>query len=366
MRKTILYFCMIMILLGFVNVVINDNYSTLYVVYSGIIVFFLGILQVCKNIFKTNYYFMSIIQFVISVIALFLGYSITIFLIPIFIFEICGDKVDLLISIIINSIIILNFNIDNIVQIFIYVVTVNMYFYQCKRQDSILNEIKTINKHSREKLFKNDEELRNVSKLIKQNEINTSLRERSYMSQKLHDHLGHRITSSIMQLEVTKEMIGRDEDLSKKYLESAMDNLRKGMDEIRVFLRNSKPKGKVMGIEEIKEDILEFQYRARIKVNFNIQGDIQKINANQLEVLKENINESLTNIGKYSRANVVNISFFIYNKFARIEIEDDGVGTDKIVKGLGLMGIEERLNKINGRVEFSSNNGFKTTMLIYF
>lgn len=366
MKKTILYFCMIMILLGLVNVVINDNYSTLYVVHSGIIVFFLGILQVCKNIFKTNYYFMSIIQFAISVIALFLGYNITIFLIPIFIFEICGDKVDLLISIIINSIIIINFNIDNIVQIFIYVVTVNMYFYQCKRQDSILNEIKTINKHSREKLFKNDEELRNVSKLIKQNEINTSLRERNYMSQKLHDHLGHRITSSIMQLEVTKEMIGRDEDLSKKYLESAMDNLRKGMDEIRVFLRNAKPKGKVMGIEELKEDILEFQYRARIKVNINIQGDIQKINANQLEVLKENINESLTNIGKYSRANVVNISFFIYNKFARIEIEDDGVGADKIVKGLGLMGIEERLNKINGRVEFSSNNGFKTTMLIYF
>ena len=64
--------------------------------------------------------------------------------------------------------------------------------------------------------------------------------------------------------------------------------------------------------------------------------------------------------------NSVNISFNIYSKFCRIDILDNGDGAIKIVKGLGLTGIEERLKSIGGKAIFSSNDGFKTTMIINY
>ena len=39
-------------------------------------------------------------------------------------------------------------------------------------------------------------------------------------------------------------------------------------------------------------------------------------------------------------------------------------GAEKLSKGLGLRGIEERLEEINGRVEYYNDNGFVVNMVI--
>ena len=50
--------------------------------------------------------------------------------------------------------------------------------------------------------------------------------------------------------------------------------------------------------------------------------------------------------------------------FYRVEIRDNGRGVEKLSKGLGLRGIEERLEEINGRVECYNDNGFVVNMII--
>lgn len=50
--------------------------------------------------------------------------------------------------------------------------------------------------------------------------------------------------------------------------------------------------------------------------------------------------------------------------FYRVEIRDNGRGVEKLSKGLGLRGIEERLEEINGRVEYYNDNGFVVNMII--
>ena len=111
-----------------------------------------------------------------------------------------------------------------------------------------------------------------------------------------------------MQLEVTKEMIGNNDEIAKKYLDTAMGNLREGMEEIRDFLRQVKPGQAVIGIETIKELVLKFQYATGIETVFLCDGDTSAIRLMELRIMEENIKEALTNAAKYSNATKITVS----------------------------------------------------------
>ncbi|WP_370649794.1 ATP-binding protein [uncultured Clostridium sp.] len=74
--------------------------------------------------------------------------------------------------------------------------------------------------------------------------------------------------------------------------------------------------------------------------------------------------EALTNAAKYSNATKINVSILVFNMFYRVEVRDNGNGVERLAKGLGLSGIEERLEEINGRVEYYNDNGFVINMVI--
>ncbi|MFQ7002150.1 MAG: sensor histidine kinase [Clostridium sp.] len=143
-----------------------------------------------------------------------------------------------------------------------------------------------------------------------------------------------------------------------------MENLRVGMEEIRTVLRNVKPKDRTITIENIKKLLLEFQYNSGIKTHFHLEGEVEKLGVKRLIVIEENIKEALTNTLKYSKASQINVSILIYNKVARIEIKDNGQGSSNIKKGLGLIGMEERLEKINGNMKIDGSDGFTLNMIL--
>lgn len=225
-------------------------------------------------------------------------------------------------------------------------------------------KLRKLNRNTRYRNFDLVNKINNFDKYVEQSRVVATLKERNYISQKLHDSLGHRITGSLMQLEVTLEMIDKDKELSKKFLKNAMNNLREGMDEIRSFLSNIKPENKVYNFEDIKELLLKFQYETSIKTLFNIKGDTSKIKSKYLEAITLNIKEALTNCAKYSEATKIEVSIYCYNKVIRVEIKDNGIGCKRVNKGLGLRGMEERIEKINGRVNYSCDNGFIINMII--
>ena len=285
------------------------------------------------------------------------------FLLPIVIFKIVKNKINIFASIVINIGIIAYLSRENLFYMTIYIIIVNLYLYEAKKQYENGLEIKAFNRGQRYESHLMENKIRNLERYLEQNNIVTSLKERNFMSQKLHDHLGHRITSSLMQLEVTKESLGKNDELANKYLITAMNNLREGMDEIRGVLRNVKPRDKVMGIENIKEQLLKFEYSTDIRTSLKIEGDTNKLILKVWMVIQDNLNEALTNAAKYSMANEINISIFIYNKIARIEFRDNGKGYENLNKGLGLRGIDERVQNLGGRVEYYNDKGFVINMI---
>lgn len=363
MKKTVSVLLFIMALFG-VAAVVNNTLNGVDTIINLCCIIFICILQILKNIAKLNTNGIGVIQLVAIVLAMGYGFSGVEYLIPIIIFEVFESKINpftcILISLSITSIMIQ----ENIFNIAVYTVIVSLYLYEGRKQHIDNEELKEFNKGQRYQRHIMAKKITNLEKYLEQNNITASLKERNFMAQKLHDHLGHRITSSLMQLEVTKETIGKNNELSEKYLISAMENLREGMDEIRDVLRNVKPRDKVMGIEDIKEQLLKFQYNCGIKTTLKIEGDTEKIKFNIWIVIEENLKEALTNAAKYSEATEIKVSILIYNKIARIEVRDNGVGCTNIKSGLGLKGMEERMQAIGGRIDYTNDNGFAINMML--
>lgn len=331
---------------------------------NSIFIIALCIFQLLKNLFKVPFKIVTFIQIFILLISIKFLSKETFLLFPILFFELVKDKLSIEKEMIFLSVIMITFLRENIAYLIIYTVILTLYLYEIKEREEESKNLKDIKKDNRKEKFIMEEKVSNFNKYLEQNEVVISLRERNIMAQKLHDHLGHRITSSIMQLEVTKETLGKNNEISMKYLLSAMKNLRVGMEEIRTVLRNVKPKDRTITIENIKKLLLEFQYNSGIKTHFHLEGEVEKLGVKRLIVIEENIKEALTNTLKYSKASQINVSILIYNKVARIEIKDNGQGSSNIKKGLGLIGMEERLEKINGNMKIDGSDGFTLNMIL--
>lgn len=362
MHKNISMLMIIMSVFGILDVIIL-GYQDVDVIIRITCIVGICILQLLNNFLEINEKIINFIQFLSILVLMNFGFYEISFLLPIVIFNIIRNKIHIVASIVINMGIIAYLFRENFFYMAIYIMIVNLYLYEVKKQYEDSLELNEFNRGQRYENRLMVHKVRNLERYLEQNNIVTSLKERNFISQKLHDHLGHRITSSLMQLEVTKETIGNNDEIAKKYLITAMNNLREGMDEIRGVLSNVKPRDKVMGIENIKEQLLKFEYSTNIKTNLNIEGDTNKLILKIWMVIQDNLNEALTNAVKYSMADEIKLSIFIYNKIARIEIRDNGNGYKNLNKGLGLRGIEERVQSLGGRVEYYNDNGFVINMI---
>lgn len=192
----------------------------------------------------------------------------------------------------------------------------------------------------------------------------SQLEERNKIAQEIHDKIGHTIAGSIMQLEASKLLLNEDKTTALQMLQSTIDNLRAGMDSIRVTLRNIKPPSEQIGVNKIKLILDEFMISSNILAVLYYSGDLEVITIKQWKILQENTKEALTNVIKYSEANKVNVNIEVLNKVIKCEIKDNGVGALNIEKGLGISGFEERIEEAGGKVIIDGSSGFSVIFLL--
>jgi len=207
------------------------------------------------------------------------------------------------------------------------------------------------------------EQLENYNQEAESITYQSQLEERNKLSQALHDELGHTLSGNILRLEAIKYVIDKDGEKSRNMLQEVIENLRTGMDSIRNILKSAKPEISTVNIASMQTMIDNVKTQSDINIKIKFNSDISTISQVMWQAIIPNIKESLTNMMKYSGADNCEIQFAKHNKFYRITIKDDGNGCKNIVKGLGMVGIEERMAALNGHAIFDSTNGFSVTMI---
>ncbi len=192
---------------------------------------------------------------------------------------------------------------------------------------------------------------------------NQMLEERAELSQTLHDKLGHNINGSIYQLEAVKVLMEKEPEASRKMVQAVIDQLRSGMDEIRVILRNERPKKyklAVLQLEKLCEDC-----RAKgVEAELITEGELKNIPDKYLEVILDNAYEAVSNSMKYAKCSRIRIAVHVLNQMIRCSISDNGIGCKEVTDGMGISGMRKRIREINGILDFETEAGFTINMLL--
>ena len=114
-----------------------------------------------------------------------------------------------------------------------------------------------------------------------------------------------------------------------------------------------------------------FSKRSGIDVTFDFPTEHQRLPIAVETALFRMLQESLTNVHRHSKAKQARVRYLYHREYAVLEIQDFGCGIAaerllglrevKAETGVGLAGMRERLNELNGRLELESD-GHGTTV----
>lgn len=192
---------------------------------------------------------------------------------------------------------------------------------------------------------------------------NQMLDERAELSQTLHDKLGHNINGSVYQLEAVKVLMEKDSETSKKMIQAVINQLRSGMDEIRMILRKERPKKYKLAVLQL-EKLCEDCRMKGVEAEFITEGELKEIPEKFLEIILDNAYEAVSNSLKYAKCSRIIIRVYVLNQMIRCTISDNGVGCREVIDGMGISGMRKRVREVNGILDFESEAGFTINMLL--
>lgn len=210
--------------------------------------------------------------------------------------------------------------------------------------------------HKRE--HKLQEEISSVM-LMAQNQL---LEERDGLSQALHDKLGHTINGSVYQLEAVKIIMEKEPQAAKGMIQAVINELRGGMDEIRLILRKERPAKYEMALVQLNKLCSECQQKG-IEMKLYTEGGLQKVPERYLHIILDNAYEAVSNSLKYSKCSKIEVKIYVMNKVIRCMVADNGKGCPSFTDGMGIAGMRRRVREVNGILDFETEAGFKINML---
>lgn len=199
---------------------------------------------------------------------------------------------------------------------------------------------------------------------IEQSKNMFKLEERNRISQQIHDDVGHAITGALIQMEAAKKMFAVDETRAEELLTNAIGITQDGISSIQQTLQNLKPTTEQFGINRLKLYVDEFKSNHPIQTTLTQQGDLDKITHLQWKVIQENVQEAFTNALKYAEATNITVDISVLNKLIKVSVKDNGTGSEKVTKGLGIVGMEERSASLDGQLIVDGSDGFSVTTLL--
>jgi signal transduction histidine kinase len=76
------------------------------------------------------------------------------------------------------------------------------------------------------------------------------------------------------------------------------------------------------------------------------------------------VSEALTNVAKYAHASAVDVHLAVENTAVRLSIHDDGIGGAHLGGGSGLIGLKDRVEALDGRIQIVSPAQGGTSLLV--
>jgi signal transduction histidine kinase len=191
--------------------------------------------------------------------------------------------------------------------------------------------------------------------------------ERQRLARELHDETGQALTSILLGLKGIEE--GKDEEDVRRSVLALRELVVSTLQDVRRLAVELRPKalddfGLVPALERLAETFAE---QTNVTVDVEAVLGEERLEAEVETALYRIVQEALTNVIKHANARTVSVVLTRQGDRVAVVIEDDGRGFDpEEARGerLGLLGMEERIALVDGRLLVESRPGQGTTVAV--
>lgn len=195
--------------------------------------------------------------------------------------------------------------------------------------------------------------------------------ERRKISRELHDE----VVQTLVGISVDLAALGRSAALGQRALRAKIAHTQrlvaKSVDAVHRFARELRPAvlddlGLIPALHTLVK-VLAGRHRLRIRLT--AFAGVEALESARRTVLFRVAQEAMTNIGKHARARTVAVTLAQVGRAVRLTVQDDGrsfaISPALSIfanRGLGLMGMRERLEMVGGTLRIASVPGQGTTV----
>jgi signal transduction histidine kinase len=189
--------------------------------------------------------------------------------------------------------------------------------------------------------------------LAQQVEIQSATLERFRIAREIHDSLGHSLTTLDVQLEVAERLSQRDPATSQAAVAIAHQMAQQCLQDIRQSVQTLR-QGEFDLNQAVINLVSQIRQHQPLQVHFNLK--LPELTSQQSHQLYGIIQEGLTNVQKHAQAKMVSLSSVITPTDICLELQDDGIGfnPETTPTGFGLIGMQERVQLLNGQLKIQS------------
>lgn len=198
-----------------------------------------------------------------------------------------------------------------------------------------------LKRHNKELLEKRDYEI-----------YAATLHERNRIAREIHDHVGHQLSSSILQV-AALSTIEPDEQM-KEHLNTLKHTLDQAMNDIRSSVHDLYDESFDLksGIEKLLNSFTFCEWNFDYDVHSSLD---RKLKFSFIAIIKE----ALSNVSRHSDATMVHIRVIEHPALIQLQIDDNGSGVQSVhEEGIGLLNMRDRVAQLNGRIQIKQHEGF--------
>lgn len=242
----------------------------------------------------------------------------------------------------------------------------------------LAESMKSITRHTQELETRVEERTRQINASQRKAEellkklISTQEDERKRIARELHDDTLQELSAALMRIDLCQLHPG---DITREKIDTIRGIIVNAWDGVLGIVQNLRPTLlDDLGLAAAVKSLLDL-HLAENNINYFINSDgvADKRFRPEVEItLFRIVQEAVMNIARHARAQNVFVLFKIEDNIVNVDIEDDGEGFDlallftpgardaKDRRGLGLLGMRERVLLIGGKIDLCSKPGLGT------
>lgn len=199
--------------------------------------------------------------------------------------------------------------------------------------------------------------------------------ERKRIAREIHDGPAQSLANLVLRTEIAERLLDtKDLQIVRNELIDLKSQIRYGLEEIRKIIFNLRP----MALDDLglvptlRKFVQDFEERTRIRAIFETVGKEKRLPSAMEAALFRLVQEAFNNALKHAQSTFVSLEIAFKENTVELRVEDNGVGFNleavmaraRYDSHFGLIGMKERVELLQGKIEFASVVGQGTQLNI--